>query len=223
MKWLVLGFFLTPLLLGVLLLPAGRADWPGAYMAVAVFLLGSLPQAAWLARHNPVLFYRRGHTCPGEHSPPDWDRRLVLLIKGTTLSIAILGALESGPSARWPSPLQLGLGLTLFGSGLGLLTASQRANSFFEAYVRLQSELGHRPISSGPYAHLRHPGYLSYLLIFAAGPLLLASSWAWAGWVATALLMALRLIWEERYLRQNLAGYEDYCSRVRSRLLPGIW
>ena len=223
MKWLVLGVCLTPILLGLLLLPAGRSDWPAAYLAVAIFLLGAIPQAAWLARHNPILFYRRGNATGGEHTPPSWDRRLVSLIKLSTLSIPLLGALDSGPTARWPSSLQLAVGLILFAAGLTLLTASQRANRFFEAYVRLQSELAHQPIRSGPYARLRHPGYLSYALMFAAGPLLLASSWAWAGWLATLMLLNLRLVWEEGYLRQHLAGYSEYCAQVRSRLIPGIW
>jgi len=32
-----------------------------------------------------------------------------------------------------------------------------------------------------------------------------------------------RLIVEDRVLRAQLAGYEDYAQRVRWRLLPGIW
>ena len=28
---------------------------------------------------------------------------------------------------------------------------------------------------------------------------------------------------EERVLRQALQGYDDYASRVRFRLLPGVW
>jgi protein-S-isoprenylcysteine O-methyltransferase Ste14 len=28
---------------------------------------------------------------------------------------------------------------------------------------------------------------------------------------------------EERMLRKDLAGYDDYAARVRYRLVPGVW
>ena len=34
---------------------------------------------------------------------------------------------------------------------------------------------------------------------------------------------APRAVFEERLLRQNLPGYADYMSRVRYRLIPGVW
>lgn len=223
MKWLALAAFLAPWMLAVLLLPARRWDWPAAYLAVAIFLLGAIPQAAWLARHNPLLFFRRGNEQNCENKVPWSDRKLVLGLKLAALSIAVLAALDSGPSARWPSPWQLAAGLLLLGAGLRLLTASQRANRFFEAYVRLQSEFGHRPIEHGPYARLRHPGYLSYLLIFASGPFLLASTWAWGGVLLCLILFIFRIVFEEGFLARHLEGYAEYCGRVRYRLIPGVW
>ena len=40
------------------------------------------------------------------------------------------------------------------------------------------------------------------------------------GWI---LLLLRRTLVEDRFLREDLAGYADYSTRVRSRLLPGIW
>ena len=37
------------------------------------------------------------------------------------------------------------------------------------------------------------------------------------------LLLAIRIHIEERTLLQGLPGYADYASRVRYRLLPGVW
>ena len=74
------------------------------------------------------------------------------------------------------------------------------------------------------YAYVRHPGYLAGILIMvASGPAL-------GSWLAAALLVISslpflihRAITEDRVLRGELPGYSDYASRVRWRLLPGIW
>jgi protein-S-isoprenylcysteine O-methyltransferase Ste14 len=33
----------------------------------------------------------------------------------------------------------------------------------------------------------------------------------------------LRIIGEEKFLRENLKGYTEYCKKVRFRLIPLIW
>jgi protein-S-isoprenylcysteine O-methyltransferase Ste14 len=36
-------------------------------------------------------------------------------------------------------------------------------------------------------------------------------------------LLAVRIRIEERTLSEGLPGYADYATRVRYRLLPGVW
>lgn len=36
-------------------------------------------------------------------------------------------------------------------------------------------------------------------------------------------VMVARLLNEERFLKDNLAGYNEYCARVRQRLVPLLW
>jgi protein-S-isoprenylcysteine O-methyltransferase Ste14 len=36
-------------------------------------------------------------------------------------------------------------------------------------------------------------------------------------------VLAWRLLDEERFLKQNLRGYADYCEITRYRLIPRIW
>jgi protein-S-isoprenylcysteine O-methyltransferase Ste14 len=79
-------------------------------------------------------------------------------------------------------------------------------------------------ISSGPYAYVRHPGYLAGIVIMvASGPAL--GSWLAAALLVLASLPFLlhRAITEDRVLRAQLPGYRHYARRVRWRLLPGIW
>ena len=57
-------------------------------------------------------------------------------------------------------------------------------------------------------------------------PLMAMALGSWIGFaIATvySLLILNRLTVEDRFLQANLPGYVEYASRVRSRLLPGIW
>ncbi|WP_245300449.1 isoprenylcysteine carboxylmethyltransferase family protein, partial [Rhizobium sp. YK2] len=107
--------------------------------------------------------------------------------------------------------------------GIALGTWAQAVNRFFEPGVRLQRERGQYVISNGPYAYVRHPGYVSAILVFAGLALALGSWWALipAAWASGVLI--LRTGWEDALLQAELEGYADYAGRVRFRLLPGVW
>jgi protein-S-isoprenylcysteine O-methyltransferase Ste14 len=98
-----------------------------------------------------------------------------------------------------------------------------RENSYLSPAVRVQRERGQRVVSSGPYRYVRHRLY-SGVGLFVVGTTLLLGSWA--GLVLGAVIVAMvawRAVREERTLREELDGYPDYMSRVRSRLIPGMW
>ena len=78
-------------------------------------------------------------------------------------------------------------------------------------------------ISTGPYRYVRHPMYAGGLLLFLGTPLLLGS---WYGLLLVALLtlvVAVRAVWEERVLRDELPGYAAYMKQVKYRLIPYVW
>jgi len=79
-------------------------------------------------------------------------------------------------------------------------------------------------VTAGPYALIRHPGYTAGILIIAASGIGLGSWLAEALLVITTLPFLLyRAITEDRILQVELEGYRAYATRVRWRLLPGIW
>ena len=89
--------------------------------------------------------------------------------------------------------------------------------------VKIQKERGHRVVTTGPYAYVRHPMY-SGTLLFSVGTALLFGSW-W-GLLAVALfgvLIAVRAVLEEETLKAELEGYADYAAHVRYRLVPLLW
>jgi protein-S-isoprenylcysteine O-methyltransferase Ste14 len=96
-----------------------------------------------------------------------------------------------------------------------------RQNSYAASTIRVEAD--QLVCSTGLYAIVRHPLYSGALLLLLATPLALGSYWG--GLVAFALIPVLlwRLLDEERFLKQNLPGYAEYCHATRFRLIPLIW
>jgi len=96
-------------------------------------------------------------------------------------------------------------------------------NPHFEAVVRLQEDRAHKVIDSGPYRIIRHPGYSAGLFCNLFTPLILGSLYAFIPAALVMFLYVYRTANEDRFLRRQLKGYEQYAKRTRYRLIPGIW
>ena len=98
-----------------------------------------------------------------------------------------------------------------------------KANRFFSSHFSIQSDRGHTVASQGPYAIVRHPGYLGMVAGSVALPALLGSVPALGVGVLSACLGVLRTAFEDRALQAELPGYREYARQVRYRLLPRVW
>ena len=96
-------------------------------------------------------------------------------------------------------------------------------NRYFSGMVRIQTDRGHRIVSSGPYRWMRHPGYAGALLTYLATPLFLDARAAFVPAAILVVLLVIRTYLEDRTLQERLDGYREYTKRVPHRLLPGIW
>jgi protein-S-isoprenylcysteine O-methyltransferase Ste14 len=92
----------------------------------------------------------------------------------------------------------------------------------FEPTVRVQTDRGHTVIDAGPYALVRHPGYADVLLRLGI-PLALGSCWALIPAGISYLVLVVRTVLEDRTLRAELPGYQEYAQRVRYRLVRSVW
>jgi len=80
---------------------------------------------------------------------------------------------------------------------------------------------GHRLVTAGIYARIRHPIYASLLLWAIAQPLLLQNILAgWGGAVAVALIWLVRVPAEEKMMLERFGG--DYVTYMRhtGRFIP---
>jgi protein-S-isoprenylcysteine O-methyltransferase Ste14 len=127
------------------------------------------------------------------------------------------GALLFRPAGAHPDwGVQAGFGLQLVGLTICIISLFALGRSF--GFVAADRGLKTR----GPYAVVRHPVYMSYVLI-QSGYLLQSMSW----WNLLVLVLASgcnigRALAEERVLARTPA-YRAYQRQVRWRLIPGLW
>ena len=127
--------------------------------------------------------------------PPEWPSGAQRILSTVGIVLAVVG----GAIAVWSSRL-LGRGFTPYPRPLA------------------SGEL----VDRGPYRIVRHPIYSAGLLFFAGYAL-------YAGLLALIVTVALGVVWalkarvEEGFLRERYPGYVAYTSRVRFRLVPGVY
>ena len=195
-------------------------NWRPAWIYLGLVAANVVVTWICLARWNPVLIDRRMRFGKGTKS---WDKVWAWLFAPVMIALHVLPGLEARDGvSSLPGDAWL-LGVAIFVPGSALLTWSMVVNPFFEKTVRIQTEHGHHVIDTGPYAFVRHPGYLGFLGWIVSIPFLLASAWALIAAIVAVAGIVVRTALEDRTLRAELPGYAEYTARVRFRLVPGIW
>jgi protein-S-isoprenylcysteine O-methyltransferase Ste14 len=169
-----------------LLAGAGRLDWSIAWIYIALNFLGLVVNWVVLAAKNPQIFAARADIT--KEDTKSWDKTFTALYGPMLLLIMAVTGIDAGRYG-WslvPGWLQwLGIGLFIFGWSFSLWALV--SNPHFETSVRIQEDRGHSTFTGGPYAIVRHPGYVGVALLYAVSPLFLGSWW---GLIPAALLTA---------------------------------
>ena len=204
----------------LLFVPAGRLDWMLGWAYVGILLVNVAINWACLRRWNPELIERRMRFGKGTKT---WDKVWAVLYAPIAYAVYVVAGLEARDGVSSLPGLSWLLGAVIFAPGSAMLTWSMVVNPFFEKTVRIQTDRGHRVIDTGPYAYVRHPGYLGFAGWMLSAPLLLASAWAFVPAVLAVVGIVIRTVLEDRTLHAELPGYPEYAARVRFRLIPHVW
>src|SRR5262245_3678175 len=127
-----------------------------------------------------------------------------------------LGPLALTPSGQGPIPDAYTAWLTLVGFGVSTagLVALGRSFGIVAAHRGI--------VQHGIYRIIRHPAYAGYFLTHIGFVLAYPTMWNFAVWLIADSLQLVRIMFEERILGQN-DEYRTYMTRVRWRMLPGIF
>jgi protein-S-isoprenylcysteine O-methyltransferase Ste14 len=96
-----------------------------------------------------------------------------------------------------------------------------RENAYLSRTVEVQEN--QKVVDSGLYGIVRHPMYMTTLLLFLAMPMVLGSVISFVIMLAYIPIIAKRIRNEEKVLEEGLVGYSEYKEKVRHRVIPFIW
>jgi protein-S-isoprenylcysteine O-methyltransferase Ste14 len=207
----------------ILFAAAGDWGWPQGWILLGEIAISSFAVSFWLARHDPALLTSR-LSAPLQRDQRPWDRVFIVAALSVFTGWLALCALDARRFQWSVVPLWAqGLGAVLIALSMIAVWRTFRFNTFAAPQVRMQKDRQHRVITDGPYRIVRHPMYAAALVFFAGAPLLLGSWWGLLAVPVAAVGMGIRAVGEERMLRSELDGYDDYARRVRFRMFPGLW
>jgi protein-S-isoprenylcysteine O-methyltransferase Ste14 len=197
--------------------PAGTLDFWQAHLFCASLFVPMLFVLVYLLIKDPELLDRRMRL-------KERDRPQAFFVK-LSLLFFVVAFVVPGLDRRWhwseaPVAVVLAADAVML-LGYALFIVVMRANTYASRVIEVAQ--GQKVIDAGPYSVVRHPMYVAAITMYLAMPLVLGSYWGLLAMAPLPALIAFRILNEERLLREQLPGYEEYTRRVRYRLVPFVW
>jgi protein-S-isoprenylcysteine O-methyltransferase Ste14 len=214
---------LTAVVTGALLfLPAGTWKFWQGWIFLALSVIPMVAASLYFAERDPQLVERRL-----QKREKVAEQRVIIRLAGLIFFSAFLlpgfdfrfgwSQRSFGGVPVWLMILSGAIAL----AGYLMTYWVMATNSYASRTIQVEKE---QPvISVGPYGIVRHPMYLGGVISTVFLPLALGSYWAVPAFALLVPVIALRILNEEKILRQELPGYLEYCGRTRWRLLPFVW
>jgi protein-S-isoprenylcysteine O-methyltransferase Ste14 len=217
----LLGFVELIVMLGLFLfVPAGSLNFWQAWVYSVIFFVSSATITFYLWKRDPKLLARRVEVGPVEEKE---KTQKIIQVFASLLFILILVIPSLDHRFGWSHvPVYIIIvGDILVVLGFYVVFLVFRENTFASATIEITTD--QKVISTGPYGVVRHPMYSGALVMLFGTPLALDSWWGLLMLIPFTIILIARLLDEERFLSKNLPGYNEYCQKVRYRLIPLLW
>ena len=201
-------------------LPAGTWHYWQGWLFIAVFSVSTIAFTVYLAFRDRPLLERRMNAGP-QHEK-EWSQKIIVSLIILAFFIFIILPPLDYRFGLSPVPAYLSfVGDIVIVLSFLFIFSVLKVNSYAAANISVADD--HKVIDTGPYAYVRHPMYAGAFWLFIGIPLALGS---WLTICLVPLILPVlfwRLLDEERTLRRDLPGYNEYAGRVRHRLIPFVW
>jgi len=211
--------YLSGILLFSILLfaPAGTLKFRNAWLLMGILFIPMLIAGIVLMIRNPDLLRKRLNVKESET-----EQKNVILFSGLMF---VCGFVVAGLDYRYhwsmlPNWLITAAAL-IFVLAYLLYAEVLRENTYLSRTIEIQEN--QKVIDTGLYGVVRHPMYLSALLLFLSMPLILGSWYSFLIFLIYPVIMVKRIKNEEQVLEKGLEGYSEYKKRVKYRMIPFIW
>ena len=211
--------FLSGLLIvGLLLfLPAGTFVWRQAWLLLGILFVPMFIAGLIMMKRAPDLLRKRLDAKEEEK-----EQKTVIVLSGLMFLAAFIVA---GLNFRfrwivlpvwvsWAAAVLFLLAYVLYAEVL-------RENIWLSRTVEVQEN--QKVVDTGLYGIVRHPMYMTTLLLFLSMPLVLGSVISFVIMLLYIPIIAKRIRNEEQVLEGGLEGYAEYKKRIRYKVIPFVW
>ena len=214
----IVKFLSGLLIVGLLLfLPAGTFAYGQAWLLIGILFIPMFIAGLIMIKKSPVLLRKRL-----DAKEQQSEQKAVIALSGLMFLAAFVMA---GLNFRfkwivlpnwvsWAAAVVFLLAYALYAEVL-------RENVWLSRTVEVQENQD--VIDTGLYSVVRHPMYMSTLLLFLSMPLVLGSILSFVIMLAYIPIIAKRIRNEEQVLESGLGGYTEYKKRVRYKVIPFVW
>lgn len=122
--------------------------------------------------------------------------------------------------SKMPLPVTV-VASVLFLVAYALYAEVMRENAYLSRTVKVEE--GQTVVDTGLYGIVRHPMYMTTILLFLMIPVVLGSWYALIAFAFYPAIIIVRLKDEEDLLTRELDGYAEYKKKVKYRIIPFIW
>lgn len=214
----IVKFLCGLLAVGLLLfLPAGTFAFWQAWLLVGILFVPMFFAGLVMMKRSPALLRKRLAAKEAQS-----EQRAVIALSGLMFLAAFVVA-GLNHRFRWVPlpPWVCYAAAVVFLLGYGLYAEVLRENVWLSRTVEVQEN--QKVIDTGLYGLVRHPMYMSTILLFLSMPLVLGSVLSFAIMLAYLPIIAKRIRNEEQVLKDGLEGYAEYQKRVRYKVIPFVW
>ena len=206
------------LIVGLLLfLPAGTFVWRQAWLLLGILFVPMFIAGLIMMKRAPDLLRKRLDAKEEEK-----EQKTVIVLSGLMFLAAFIVA---GLNFRfrwivlpvwvsWAAAVLFLLAYVLYAEVL-------RENVWLSRTVEVQEN--QTVVDTGLYGIVRHPMYMTTLLLFLSMPLVLGSVISFVIMLLYIPIIAKRIRNEEQVLEGGLEGYAEYKKRIRYKVIPFVW
>ena len=206
------------LIVGLLLfLPAGTFVWRQAWLLLGILFVPMFIAGLIMMKRAPDLLRKRLDVKEEEK-----EQKTVIVLSGLMFLAAFIVA---GLNFRfrwivlpvwvsWAAAVLFLLAYVLYAEVL-------RENVWLARTVEVQEN--QKVVDTGLYGIVRHPMYMTTLLLFLSMPLVLGSVISFVIMLLYIPIIAKRIRNEEQVLEGGLEGYAEYEKRIRYKVIPFVW
>ena len=211
-------FIIGLVMVGVLIfLPAGSFMYWQGWLLIGILFVPMFIAGLIMMKKSPELLRKRLNV-----KEEETEQKTAIMLSGIMFLAAFVVA---GLNFRFgwivlPEWVSYA-GAIIFLAAYALYAEVLRENAYLSRTVEVQQD--QKVIDTGLYGVVRHPMYMSTLLLFLAMPLVLGSIISFVITLAYIPIIAKRIGNEEKVLEDGLPGYAEYKNKVKRKVVPFIW